>query len=268
MSLDPDQLVAALPGLQRYALMLAGDMDAAADLVQDTVVVALARGAGFRGDSSLATWLHRILYSRFVDSHRRRQARPVPIEDMDSNLTTLWNDHRYTVDPATIVAAAQTSGDLKDSLARLPDIYRSALLLHDVEGWTAAEIAAVHEIGLSAAKQRIRRGRAMLVSALDDLPMRRLATKGVPMHCWDAREQVGAYLDGDLGQADRARLEDHLSRCPTCPGLYAALVGVKETLNTLRDRDNVVPATLANRIRDLTASDDLNRSSSQQPSET
>ena len=68
-----DAIVAEVPALLRYARALTGNDIDAEDLVQDTAVRALERAEGFRGESSLATWLHRILHHRFVDETRRRR---------------------------------------------------------------------------------------------------------------------------------------------------------------------------------------------------
>ena len=59
------ELIAAeVPGLLRYARALTRDDDLAQDLVQDTVLRGLERGESFRGESSLATWLHRLMHHR------------------------------------------------------------------------------------------------------------------------------------------------------------------------------------------------------------
>ena len=70
------QLADQVPGLLRYARSITTDPGRAEDLVQDTLVRALERVASFRGDASLATWLHRILHNLSVDQLRR--AREVP----------------------------------------------------------------------------------------------------------------------------------------------------------------------------------------------
>ena len=132
---------------------------------------------------------------------------------------------------------------------RLPFTYRSVVMLHDIEGWTVAEIADLLELGLPAAKQRLRRGRMMMVTALAEGQERRENLKGVPMRCWDARQHVSEYLNGDLDTATASLLERHLEVCPTCPPLYASLVGVRAQLGGLRDADAVVPPGLAARLR-------------------
>lgn len=243
------ELIAAeVPGLLRYARALTRDDDQAQDLVQDTVLRGLERGESFRGESSLATWLHRLMHHRFVDLARARRDQPVDEDTLADAVEARWRLDEYTVDAQTVVERSELADQLRDALVRLPAAYRSAVVLHDVEGWTAAQVGAVQDVSLAAAKQRVRRGRMMLVSALAGSTERREALKGVPMRCWSARAKVGDYLDGELGSDERAVLERHLGQCPTCPPLYAGLVGVREALGRLRDPDSVVPAELAARL--------------------
>jgi anti-sigma factor RsiW len=75
----------------------------------------------------------------------------------------------------------------------------------------------------------------------------------VPLRCWDARSKVSDYLDDGLPAADRVLVERHLGACPTCPPLYAALVGTRAALGALRDADTGVPLSLAKRIKELLA---------------
>jgi RNA polymerase sigma-70 factor (ECF subfamily) len=255
MSVDAAAWEAALPGLQRYARTLTPNSEAANDLVQETVVRGLDRIGQFHGESSLATWLHRIMHNLAVDAARSRHELPAGDlfrESGDNEVAELeskWRDDAYTVDSSAVIERAETSEELLDSLARLPFIYRSAVVLHDAEGLTAGELASVQGIGLPAAKQRIRRGRMMLVTALASGAERREVLKGVPMRCWDARSKVSDYLDGELPDSERPVLERHLEVCPTCPPLYAGLVGTTGALGSWRDSDAVVPPPLIERIR-------------------
>ncbi|MBD3782335.1 MAG: RNA polymerase sigma factor [Micrococcales bacterium] len=243
-----EDVVGALPGLLRYAELLTRDPHDAQDLVQDTVERALAHGAGFRGDSSATTWLHRTMYHRHVDLARRRT--PVPTEDdtLVDVVEAAWQDSRYTVDADVVVSRAETRDRLREALIHLPDILRSAVLLHDLVGLSTAEIAEVHGIGVPAAKQRLRRGRAMVVSLLADQGAP-APDPEVPMRCADARALVGDYLDDELTARRRLLLERHLARCPTCPGLFAGIVGVIAAVGGLRDPESVVPVDLARRLR-------------------
>lgn len=258
MAVDPSTLADQVPGLLRYARTLTTDAHRAEDLVQETLVRAIERRDSFRGDAAVGTWLRRILHNLAVDEGRRR--REVAVGDLlaasDDDAEGLgvdatWAEDAYTVDAAVVVERAETRAELEDALARLPVIYRAAVVLHDAEGLTSAEVAQVHDIGLPAAKQRLRRGRMMLVSALASGAERRAALRGVPLRCWDARAQVSDYLDGELESAERTVLERHLEGCPTCPPLYAGLVGTRAAMGALRDPDTVVPPTLADRITAL-----------------
>lgn len=248
VALQTDEVTDAVPGLYRYALSLSRDHDVAEDLVQDTLVRALEKGDTFRGDSSVHTWLHRILHHRYVDLVRSDQA--VARRETSADRTeACWRDDSYTVDGEQVVLRAERDDELRDALSHLPVGYRSAVVLHDVEGWTAARIAEVHEISLAAAKQRIRRGRMMLVDELAAHAERHADLKGVPMRCWAAREKVTDYLDDELSPSERTTLERHLGGCPTCPPLFAGLVGVRDGLGRLRDPDSVITPELVARLR-------------------
>ncbi len=248
MGLRADEVTEAVPGLYRYALSLTRDHDLAEDLVQDTVVRALEKADSFRGDASAQTWLHRILHHRYID-HLRATEASVRREVTAERTERLWGDDAYTVDGEQVVLRAERDDELRDALSHLPATYRSAVVLHDVEGWTAARIAEVHEVSLPAAKQRIRRGRMMLVDELAAHPERHAQLKGVPMRCWAVREKVADYLDDELSPWERTTLERHLGWCPTCPPLFASLVGVRDGLERLRDPDTVVTPELATRLR-------------------
>ncbi|MFZ1286715.1 MAG: sigma-70 family RNA polymerase sigma factor [Candidatus Phosphoribacter sp.] len=238
----------AVPGLLRYARALTRDPVAAEDLVQDTVVRALERGADFRGEASPATWLHRILHHRFVDLTRASRTQPVDAEELAEQVERAWRDDAYTVDAETVILRAERAEELRDAIIHLPVGYRSAVVLHDVQGLTAAHVAEIQDVSLAAAKQRISRGRAMLVTQLARGTERRAALAGVPLRCWDARSRVSDYLDGELDPGAREALEAHLGSCPTCPALYAGLVGVCAALGALRDPDTVIPPTIVNRL--------------------
>jgi RNA polymerase sigma-70 factor (ECF subfamily) len=244
MTFAEADLVRHLDALYRYARGSTGDPHTAADIVQDTVVRAMERREQYREDAPLRHWLMRIAHNLVVD-RARRSDRELLVEDVEA----AWRDDAYTVAADVVVERASTVDELTDALVRLPFIYRSAVYLHDVEGMRVVDVAAVHDISLPAAKQRLRRGRMALVSALAEGSERRTATRGIPMRCWDARRHVSDYMNGDLDPAVGRTVEEHLADCPTCPPLYAALVGVNAELGRLRDPDSVIAPDLEARIR-------------------
>ncbi len=233
-----------LDALYRFALGLVRDPDLAADLVQDTVVRAIEKGSQYRGDGELLSWLRQVLHNLAMD-RARRSRREVVVDDVEA----LWQADDYTVDPAVVAGRLEDRDAVEDALVRLPFDHRTVVVLHDIEQWRVREIAELQEISLPAAKQRLRRGRMMLVSALAAGAERREQLKGVPMRCWDARQHVSEYLDGALDADTSATVEAHLAACPTCPPLYAALVDAHQHLAGCRDPDSVIPPALEARLR-------------------
>ena len=249
--MDIDQVRAQLPGtapaLLRYALLLTGDEHDAADLVQDTLLRGLQGADRFDGRSSLTTWLRRLMHNLWVDT--ARATREAPSDQIAELVEARWQSDDYTVDAAIVVERAATRDDLREALTHLPTIYRTAVVLHDAEGLTVAEIAEITETGIPAAKQRLRRGRMMLVTALAESPTP--PQRGVPMRCWEARSQVSDYLDGALAPRSAHALEAHLAGCTTCPPLYASLVATRDALArdpAGQDPNTVIPPDLAARI--------------------
>jgi len=159
-------LPAEAPGLLRFARRLTRTTADAEDLVQDTLTRAIERAHIFRGESSLATWLHRIEHHLAVDGARRD--REVPVDDVATatDVEQRWSQDEYTVDAEALVTRAQTREELEDALVHLPLVYRTAVVLHDAEGLTVPELARIQGVSLAAAQQRVRRGRMMLVSEL------------------------------------------------------------------------------------------------------
>lgn len=236
--------------LYRYVRSISRDSATAEDLVQETLVRALEKAHTLQSEKSLRSWLFRIAHNATIDHYRRQ--REEPSEDLALEVERRWHDDDYTVDAAVVVTRTETAEEVRDALVRIPVAYRSVVVLHDAEGWTAREIAEVMDLSLPATKQRLRRGRMMLVSAMARGHERRIATSAVPLRCWDARQHVSAYLDGELPRSTAASVERHLAACPTCPPLYASLVRVRDAMaGGWQDPDTVIPPVVAEKIRGL-----------------
>ncbi|MFN8184002.1 MAG: sigma-70 family RNA polymerase sigma factor [Candidatus Nanopelagicales bacterium] len=239
-----------MPALYRYVRSITRDDATAEDLTQEALARALEKAATLKSPGSLRSWLFRIAHNTTIDYYRRR--REEPSEDLALEVEGRWRDDDYTVDAAVVVTRTETADEVRDALVRIPVSYRSVVVLHDAEGWTAQEIAEVMDLSLPATKQRLRRGRMMLVSAMARGHERRIATADIPLRCWDARQHVSAYLDAELSPSTAAAVERHLAGCPTCPPLYASLVSVRDAMSSgLQDPDTVIPAAVAARIRSL-----------------
>ncbi|MGC9155232.1 MAG: sigma-70 family RNA polymerase sigma factor [Ferrimicrobium sp.] len=232
-----------IQGLYRYAYSLIGRPAEAEDVVGETLLRALERQTQFHNQTPLRSWLHQILRNIAID-RSRHQSHESLVEEVEST----WSDERYRVDAEMILERLELRGELQEALFHLPVKYREVVVLHDAEGWSTPEIATMLEVALPAIKQRLRRGRMMLVTSLAKGAERKVANRNVVMRCADARYQVSDYIDGDLPAEQASLLEAHLASCATCPSLYTSLVGVTASLGSLRDPNTVVPSDLAQRI--------------------
>ncbi|BCJ43607.1 RNA polymerase sigma factor SigM [Actinoplanes ianthinogenes] len=152
--------------LWAVALRTVGDREEAADAVQDALLSAHRAAAGFRGDSAVTTWLHRIVVNACLDRIRRRQAHPtVPLPDGSRP----GDEHPSRPEPAAPAPDQDTVLVVREALAALPVEQRSAIVLVDVQGYGVAEAAEILGVAEGTVKSRCARGRARMALALRDL---------------------------------------------------------------------------------------------------
>jgi RNA polymerase sigma-70 factor, ECF subfamily len=150
--------------VHRLAYRLTGDVQLAHEVTQDTFVNALKHLDRFRGDSQLATWLHRITVTVALNTLRRqkrRQGREEPIEEADAG-GSLAGAESEGLDP--IVRER-----LHRAIDALPEIYRTTLVMHEFEGYSHVEIAEMLGVAVGTCKSRLFIARAQLRAALRDL---------------------------------------------------------------------------------------------------
>src|SRR5262245_35268994 len=159
----------------RLACRLTSETEAP-DVLQDTMVQVYRHLASFRGESQFATWLYRIATNTAL-MHRRASARR-PAEPLDAYLPQFDADGRHTATPAELQVASRADELLdrrlladkaRDMIARLPDLYREAFVLRDLEELSSTEVAQVLGIDTAAVRQRVHRARLMLRGYLNDL---------------------------------------------------------------------------------------------------
>ena len=220
---DDEALTALLTGHQeriyRFGLRMCRDPEDARDVMQDTLL-AMARGVrDFRGASSLSTWLYTIARSYCVKKRRRSKFAPTDTASIDDEAGALADPAR---DPAQALEGKEVAAALEDAIAGLEPKYREVLLLRDVEGLSAAEVAAVVEVSVDAVKSRLHRARAAVRAALAPVLEVPVAAGPGPA-CPDLVETYSRYLEGEIGPAVCAEVERHLEGCPRCRGACDAM---------------------------------------------
>jgi len=147
--------------LRRYLERLVGNRATADELLQDTLLKIARALPDFEGRSSVKTWAFTIATRVATDHFRRPQSRAqmVAIDE-----TTPVGDAA----PESKLVIDEMSSCVRAVIDSLPEDFRTAVVLHDLEGQTAARVAEIVGCSLATAKVRIHRGRQRLQQALND----------------------------------------------------------------------------------------------------
>jgi RNA polymerase sigma-70 factor, ECF subfamily len=151
-----EQLAEHIGGLRRYAFALTGSQPEAEDLVQDTLVRAIAAARSFRAGGSLRAWLFSIMHNLFVSGVRRRRPPVVAL-----------NEEAVAVGQAPAQLIVLEVRDALAALARLPEAQRAALSLVALEDFSYEQAAKIQGIPLGTLMSRLARGRETLRQTLD-----------------------------------------------------------------------------------------------------
>lgn len=159
----------------RLVCRLTTDTDAP-DVLQETFLQVYRHLPSFRGESQFRTWLYRIA-SNAALMHRRARARR-PAEPLDVFLPRFDADGRHVATPAELQVASRADELLdrkflakkaREVVARLPDLYRDAFVLRDLEELSTEEVAQTLGVAPATVRQRVHRARLMLRGYLSDL---------------------------------------------------------------------------------------------------
>ena len=159
----------------RLACRLTSDTDAP-DVLQDTFLQVYRHLSSFRGESQFGTWVYRIATNAAL-MHRRATARR-PAESLDEYLPQFDAEGKHTGTPIELQVVSHVDELLdrqiladkaRHVVARLPDAYREAFVLRDLEDMSTADVAHVLGIEQAAVRQRVHRARLMLRGYLSDL---------------------------------------------------------------------------------------------------
>ncbi|HWC09674.1 MAG TPA: sigma-70 family RNA polymerase sigma factor [Acidimicrobiales bacterium] len=168
-----------MPSLYTAALRMTRSPADAEDLVQDTYLKAYRGFETFQEGTNLKAWLYRILTNTFINSYRAKKRRPeeTDIDDVEN----LYLYRRLGgLEGATSGRSAEeevldrfTETDVKEALESLPEQFRLAVLLGDVEGFSYKEIAEILDVPIGTVMSRLHRGRRALQKRLYDFGRQR-----------------------------------------------------------------------------------------------
>ncbi|HEY3253726.1 MAG TPA: sigma-70 family RNA polymerase sigma factor [Polyangiaceae bacterium] len=207
--------------IYRFGMKMCRDPEDAKDVLQDTLLSVARNVRDFRGSSSISTWLYSVARSFCLKKRRRSKFAPKELA------SPLDGAAEHVADPARgadeTMASKQVEQALEAAIGALEPMYREVLLLRDVEGLTAPEVARVTGVSVQAVKSRLHRARlsvrahiAPLLGIPTDLP----AAAGT---CPDVLALFSSHLEGEISPEICAEMEKHIETCPRCKGACDSL---------------------------------------------
>ncbi|MDY7105225.1 MAG: sigma-70 family RNA polymerase sigma factor [Actinomycetota bacterium] len=193
-----DQAMEHMGALYSAALRMTRNAAEAEDLVQETYLKAYRGFGGFKEGTNLRAWLYRILTNTYINSYRAKKRRPDETE-LDEVEDLYLYRRLGGLEAATAGRSAEdelldyfNEAEVAEAVESLPENFRMAVLLADVEGFSYKEIAEILDIPIGTVMSRLHRGRKQLQKKLYDFAR----VRGL---IGDAEAPAG---DGDTGSSD------------------------------------------------------------------
>src|SRR5258708_24661746 len=158
-SLNPalrDQMLGAVPSLRAFAISLSGNVDRADDLVQETLMRAIANIDSFQPGTNMSAWLFTILRNLFRSEYRKRRRE---VEDTDGS-------YAETLKSQPEQGSRLEFNEFRAALDKLPPDQREALILVGASGFSYEEAAEICECAVGTIKSRVNRARTRLAQLL------------------------------------------------------------------------------------------------------
>jgi len=239
-------LVLEEPRLYAFGLRMCGDPDDARDVMQDTMLAVARHIGSFRKDASLSTWMFQLARSACT-KHRRRPVGAPGVHEVFPHEESGAVDQGQ--DPEQVAVANELAERLDAALQSLSEANREVIVLRDVEGLSAPEVAEILGISVDAVKSRLHRARAGLAEALAKqeragwvMPVRPATAD---TRCPDILARWSEREEGELDLAVCAEIEAHVQGCPRCSEVCH---GLDRILSACRQWP-VVPETVATEVR-------------------
>jgi RNA polymerase sigma-70 factor, ECF subfamily len=216
-------LVRYQPHLYRFGLRMCGNVDDASDVAQESLMAMARSVRDFRGDASVASWLYTIIRRLCIRKRRRSKFAPAHEESLDApGSTAVQHLADPTPGPEQAAAGREIEAVLTTAIDHLEPGQREVLLLRDVEGLSAPEVAKVLDLSVEAVKSRLHRARLAVRQQIAPL----LGIPAVPFplpECPDVLRLFSRHLEGDIAPEVCAEMESHLERCSHCRGTCESL---------------------------------------------
>jgi RNA polymerase sigma-70 factor, ECF subfamily len=231
--------------LYRFGAKMCRDEEDAKDVLQETMIAAVRSIPEFRGTSAVSTWLYAIARSFCIKKRRTSKFAPERIESLEAQSGQAAQVADARRSPEDDAAGRQLRSALEDAIAELEPMYREVLVLRDVEGLRAAEVAEIVGASVEAVKSRLHRARTAVRERI--APSLAPSTPE-PTDCRRVTELFSQRLEGEIDANACAEMEEHLARCEACRGACESL---RTTLSLCRSAGGArVPAHVERSVRE------------------
>ncbi len=154
--------------LYNYALRMSGSRDDAEDLIQETYLKAYRFWDKYEKGTNIRAWLFRILRNSYINRYRKETKEPdtVDYDEIQDYYNVIRADSADETDLQRKLYGAALSDDVARALESLPEDFRTAVILSDIEGCTYEEIAEFVDVPIGTVRSRLHRGRKLLQAKL------------------------------------------------------------------------------------------------------
>ena len=206
------------PMVLRFARSMCSNPTDAEDVAQEALIAAARALTEVREDAALGSWLYAVTRSFCGKSRRRRKGQPQETTPVVPEGPAQLQGGEG--DPEGAASGRELAAALQLAIRALDPKLRAVVLLRDMEGLSAPEVAEALGLEIATVKTRLHRGRAAFRARIAPL----LAPS--PERQASCPEVVGLfsrYLEGEIGPAECERMHAHVAQCPSCNGACASL---------------------------------------------
>jgi RNA polymerase sigma-70 factor (ECF subfamily) len=200
-----------------FGMKMCGDPEDARDVAQETMLSMVRSLPTFRGESSVSTWLYTVARSFCIKKRRRTKGAPTHHESLDQTA----QEQSAAPTPEQTLLGREAREAVSNALDQLEPDAREVVILRDIEGLTAPEVAEITGLSVAAVKSRLHRARQALrehlTAIVGDAPAP--ATPSCP----DVLTLLSQKLEDDVSPDLCAQMEKHVEGCPHCKGLCDSL---------------------------------------------
>lgn len=163
------EMLPHLESMYNFALHLTNDHDDAEDLVQDTMVKAYRFFSSYEKGTNAKAWLYRILKNSFINRYRKISKMPaqVDFEEISTFYESVRSEQTETTDMQELYFRGIMGDEITKALAKLPEDFRTVVIMCDIEGFTYEEIANMLDVPIGTIRSRLHRGRNLLRTLLE-----------------------------------------------------------------------------------------------------